>query len=120
MRLNLLIATLFASVVLVACGDGDSPKKPTKSTNGADDANTAVLITEVPSDIDIPASCAEYFATVERFIAQYPELNESYKEGMLTTKQQLDEAADDAKAAFDETCQSALDDFKHSISNLPN
>ena len=38
----------------------------------------------------------------------------------MSAKQQLDEAADDAKAAFDETCQSALDDFKHSISNLPN
>lgn len=114
MKLKLsIIAALFASVALVACGDSES------TTDSAVSLNESEVVAPAESNSNIPQTCADYFDTVERFVAQYPDLGASYQAAIEQTKAQIESAADADKSAFESTCQTALDSFESQISSMP-
>ena len=113
MKLKLSIAILFASEALVACGDKESTTEPTVSSNQPE------VTAPVEGNSNIPQACIDYFDTVERFIAQYPDVGASYQAAIDQTKSQIESAADADKATFESTCQTALETFESQIANMP-
>ena len=113
MKLKLSIAALFASVALVACGDGGP------STDSTVSSNEPEVVAPIESNSNIPQTCIEYFDTVERFVAQYPDLGASYQAAIDQTKTQIENAADADRAAFESTCQTALETFESQTANMP-
>lgn len=121
MKLNLLIASLFSSVALVACGDSSpsdssststvAPAPTVESTSSSDVASTTTA--------DMPPICAEYFAAVDEFVAKYPEIANPYQEEVATTKKQIEEASVDEKDSFAAGCQAAYDAFKQAVADMP-
>ena len=118
MKLKLSIAALLASVALVACGDSDSTTEPSASSTDAAVTTPDETVAQTSSS-GFPASCVEYFETVEGFIAQYPDLGASYQAAIDQTKGQIESAEDSAKLAFESTCQTALDAFKSQTATMP-
>lgn len=113
MKLKLSIAALFASVALVACGDSESTTDSTASLSEPG------VVAPVEGNSNIPQTCVDYFDTVERFVAQYPDLGASYQTAIDQTKEQIENATDADKSAFESTCQTALDSFESQIANMP-
>lgn len=118
MKLKVSIVALLASIALIACSDEDA-SSTTLSTDEAD----ATMVEETTFTDEtvsmVPPVCVEYFDAVERFASQYPDLGASYKETMKETKEQIENAPDADKAAFELKCQAALDSLESHKANLP-
>lgn len=122
MKLNLLIASVFASVALVACGDSGSSDNSTASTSAPAPAVEPTTPTDNVASTtaaDIPPICAEYFAAIDEFVAKYPEIGNTYQEAVATTKQQIADAAAADKDSFAAGCQASYDAFKEAVANMP-
>ena len=122
MNLKTAFAVLFASMVLVACGESEpgddlvasSVESEISAKSESKNDKNAIIATAS----ELPPICAEYFETVERFAAQYPDLGASYQGAMEEIKMQI-ESVDGNAAAFESTCRDALDAFSSSIASMP-
>ncbi|MDO5666523.1 MAG: DUF5339 family protein [Alcaligenaceae bacterium] len=122
MKLNLLIASVFASVALVACGDSGSSNNATTSSDApaptVESTNSSNAVVSTTAS-EIPPICAEYFAAIDEFVAKYPEIGNTYQEAVATTKKQIEDAAAADKDSFAAGCQASYDAFKEAVASMP-
>lgn len=119
MKLNVLIAALFASVALVACKDNGSTTDTTPSTQSQAAEPTTSADQASSNTGTIPPACAEYFAAIDEFAAKYPDIADNYKEDMENTKKEIADADIENASAYEASCQKALEQFRNSIENMP-
>lgn len=122
MNLKTAFAVLFASMTLVACGESESGEdlvaSSVESEISAKSESKVLSEGSIATTSELPPVCLEYFETVERFAAQYPDLGASYQGAMEDIKMQI-ESVDGDVVGFESTCQDALDAFTSSITNMP-